>query len=238
MSDSEHMHWDHRDGQVAAIAAAVVYCAWALEILFPEGGTAPGALARPGSDFGHFLASAHRMASILVLVAVVLGFAMGRSRQSRRLVVSWCSAAVFGAASLVASLLPGRCVVAIDAACAAETLVEGVEGATAAQAVTAVVAILAGVVAAVFLAGDRRRAGDRAWPLVAAVAAFQAVTAAAVLALAAWNLWGPGAAEPGVALGLLERAHLVAVSLWLLIAGLLPRLWRRTDTGRRAALNR
>ncbi|XKK41212.1 DUF998 domain-containing protein [Nocardiopsis sp. ARC36] len=238
MPNSGQLHWDSRDGRVAAVAAAVAYSLWTLEVVLPGGGAAAqGALADPDAAFGRFLDSAHRVAAILVVVAAALGLAMGARETVPWLTVSWWSMAVFGAASLVAAVLPGRCVVATDAACAAESLAEGAGGTTAAQGVFALVAILAALVGVAMLAVDRYRAGDRAWPLVAVVAVLQAVAALAVLVLA-FRVYAAAAGDgPGAAPGLLERAHLVTVALWLLTAGLLRGPWRRTGPARPADLS-
>jgi len=238
MPNSGQLHWDYRDGRVAAVAAAIVYSLWTLEVVLPGSGAAQGALADPDAVFGRFLDSAHRTAAILVVLTAGLGLALGAREATPWLTVSWWSMAVFGAASLVTALLPGRCVVSTDAACAAESLVEGVAGATAAQAVLAVVAILAALVGVGALAVDRYRAGDRAWPFVAVPAVLQAVAAVAVLVLAARVYAAAGDGSPGVALGLLERAHLVTVALWLLTAGVLPGPWKRSGAARPADLSR
>lgn len=230
MSYSGHWHWDYRDGRVAAVAAAIVYSMWTVEVMLPGGNAVQGALADPESVFGRFLDSAHRTGSILVVLAAVLGLTLGARRTGFWLTVSWWSMAVFGTASFVASLLPGRCVVSTDVACASEALAEGVGGATAAQPVIATVTILAALVGAVALSLDRRRAADPAWIWVAVVAALQALAAVAVLVLAVRVSGGDG--DPGVALGFLERAHLVTVALWLLTAGLLPGPWKRSGTAR------
>ncbi|MFD6100333.1 DUF998 domain-containing protein [Nocardiopsis flavescens] len=230
MSYSGHWHWDYRDGRVAAVAAAIVYSMWTLEVLMPGGAAGQGALADPDAVFGRFLDSAHRTGSILVVLAAVLGLTLGARRTGRLLTVSWWSMAVFGAASFVASLLPGRCVVSTDVACASEALGEGVGGATAAQPVIATVTIVAALLGAVTLALDRRGAADPAWVWVAAVAALQALAAVAVLVLAVLVSGGDG--DPGVALGFLERAHLVTVALWLLAAGVLPGPWKRSRAAR------
>ncbi|MEU3020139.1 MULTISPECIES: DUF998 domain-containing protein [unclassified Nocardiopsis] len=227
-SNSATLHWDHRDGRVAAVAAAVVYSLWTVEVLLPAGSGVPsGALADPHSALGQFLDSAYRTAAILVALAAGLGLALGARRPRRWLTLSWWSMAVFGAASLAASLLPGRCVVSTDAACTVESLVEGVEGATAAQPVLAVVATLAALVASAALTLDRRDAGDRAWAVLAVITVAQAAAAAAVLVLAALVFAASGDGAPGVALGLAERAHLVTVALWLLAAGVVPGQWKR-----------
>ncbi|MFL1378002.1 MULTISPECIES: DUF998 domain-containing protein [unclassified Nocardiopsis] len=236
MSYSGHWHWDYRDGRVAAVAAAIVYSMWTLEVLLPGGSAVEGALADPESVFGRFLDSAHRTGSILVVLAAVLGLTLGARRTGRWLTVSWWSMAVFGTASFVASLLPGRCVVSTDVACASEALAEGVGGATAAQPVIATVTILAALTGAVTLALDRRRAADPAWLWAAAVAALQALAAVAVLVLAVRVSGGDG--DPGVALGFLERAHLVTVALWLLTAGVLPGPWKRSGTTRPTPVTR
>ncbi|MDE3720715.1 DUF998 domain-containing protein [Nocardiopsis sp. N85] len=237
MSYSGHWHWDYRDGRVAAVAAAIVYSMWTLEIVLPGGGGGvQGALADPDSAFGRFLDSAHRTGSILVVLAAGLGLTLGARETNRRPAVSWWAMAVFGTASFVASLLPGRCVVSTDVACASESLAEGVGGATAAQSVIATVTILAALVGVVSLAVNRRRAGDSAWVWVAVLAVLQALAAVAVLALAVRVSGGDG--NPGVALGFLERAHLVTVALWLLTAGVLPGPWKRAGTAHRTSVSR
>lgn len=233
-SNTATLHWDYRDGRVAAVVAALVYSMWALEVVLPGGTAAAGALADPESVLGRFLDSAHRTAAILVVLAAGLGLALGAKRPRRRLTVSWWSMAVFGAASLTASLLPGRCVVSTDAACTVESMVEGVQGATVAQPVLAVVATLSALLAAAALTLDRRRAQERAWPLLAVVTAAQAVAAAVVLVLAVLTYAASGDGSPGVALGLAERAHLVTVALWLLAVGVVPGQWKRRPTHRHA----
>ncbi|MFE1167210.1 DUF998 domain-containing protein [Nocardiopsis sp. NPDC058789] len=235
-SNTATLHWDHRDGRVAAVVASIVYSLWAVEVVLPAGpGTAAGALADPHSTLGQFLDSAHRTAAILVILAAGLGLALGARRPRRWLTVSWWSMAVFGAASLAASLLPGRCVVSTDAACTVESLVEGVRGATVVQPVLAVVATLAALLASAALTWDRRRAGERAWAVLAVITLAQAVAAVVVLVLAALVYAASGDGSPGVALGLAERVHLVTVALWLLAAGAVPGQWKRrrrlSDTG-------
>ncbi|MBR8742657.1 DUF998 domain-containing protein [Nocardiopsis sp. MG754419] len=227
-SNTGTLHWDYRDGRVAAVVAAVVYSMWTLEVVFPVGLNADsGALADPDSTFGRMLESAHRTAAILVMLAAGLGLALGAKRPRRWLTVSWWSMAVFGAAALATSLLPGRCVVSTDAACAVESLVEGVGGATVAQPPLAVIATLAALLAAAALTWDQRRAGERAWPLLALVTAVQAVAAVVVLVLAAGLYLSSGDGSPGVALGWAERFHLVTVALWLLAVGVTPGQWKR-----------
>ncbi|MEC3892764.1 MULTISPECIES: DUF998 domain-containing protein [Nocardiopsis] len=233
-SNTSTLHWDYRDGRVAAVMAALVYSLWTLEIVFvgsPD--STSGALADPDSSFGRFLDSAHRTAAILVMLAAGLGLTLGATRPRRLLTIAWWSMAVFGAASLAASLLPGRCVVSTDAACAVETLVEGVDGATAVQPPIAVISILAALVSAIALTLDRRRAGERAWPVLALITAAQAVAVVVVLVLASLLYASAGDGSPGVALGLAERLHLVTVALWLLAVGLVPGQWKRTRRARR-----
>ena len=237
MPNSGQLHWDQRDGRVAAVAAAVVYSLWALEVLLPGGGDVQGALADPGTAFGAFLDSAHRTAAVLVVIAAGIGLALGARVTGVWLALSWWAMAVFGASSLLASVFPGPCLVSTDVACAAESLAEGIPGATAAQAVLAVVAVLAALVGVGSLAVDRFRAGDRAWAAVAVLAVLQAAVAAAVLVVAA-RVSGAGDGSPGVALGLLERGHLAAVALWLLAAGVLPGPWKRSRAARTAGLSR
>ncbi|GAA1469554.1 DUF998 domain-containing protein [Nocardiopsis exhalans] len=227
-SNTAKLHWDYRDGRVAAVVAALVYSLWTLEIILPVGpGTPTGALADPQSPFGQFLDSAHRTAAILVVVAAGLGLTLGARRPRRRLTFSWWSMAVFGAASLAASLLPGRCVVSTDAACTVESMVEGVQGATVAQPVLAVVAALSALLACAALTWDRYEAGERAWPVLALITAAQAVATVIVLVLAGMVYAASGDGSPGVALGLAERFHLVTVALWLLAVGLVPGQWKR-----------
>lgn len=227
-SNTATLHWDHRDGRVAAVVAAIVYSMWVLEIVFPVGlGADTGALADPDSTFGRMLDSAHRTAAILVVLAAGLGLALGAERPRRLLTVSWWSMVVFGTASLVSSLLPGRCVVSTDAACAVESVVEGVGGVSVLQPPLAVIATLAALVASASLAWDRRVAGERAWPVLALITGAQAVAAAVVLVLAAGLYLSAGDGSPGVALGLAERLHLVTVALWLLAVGLVPGHWKR-----------
>lgn len=234
-SNSATLHWDYRDGRVAAVVAAVVYSLWTLEIILPVGPGAPaGALADPQSTLGQVLDSAHRTAAILVILAAGLGLALGAKRPRRWLTLSWWSMAVFGAASLTASLLPGRCVVSTDAACTVESMVEGVQGSTVAQPVLAVVATLAALLASAALTWDLRRAGERAWLTLAVITAAQAVAAAVVLVLAVLVYAASGDGSPGVALGLAERAHLVTVALWLLAAGVVPSQWKRHRKSRHA----
>ncbi|RKS05781.1 hypothetical protein DFP74_1393 [Nocardiopsis sp. Huas11] len=226
-ASSDHVHWDQRDGRVAAVAAAIVFSFWVVEVVLPGVGAAQGVLADLDSPFGRFLDDAHRIASILVLLAAGLGLSLGARWSRRWLTVSWASMAVFGAASLTASLLPGPCVVSTDVACAAESLAEGLAGATVAQAVVAVVAMLAGLLGVVSLAVSLRLHGMRSWLPVAVVAAAQTVAVVAVLVLSGLLLAADGSGAPGVTLGLLERAHLVTVALWLLCAGVLPGPWKR-----------
>ncbi|GHC77792.1 hypothetical protein GCM10007079_15250 [Nocardiopsis terrae] len=228
-SNTATLHWDYRDGRVAAVVAAVVYSMWTLEVVLPGGpGTATGALADPESTLGLVLDSAHRTAAILVVLAAGLGLTLGAKRPRSWLTVSWWSMAVFGAASLTASLLPGRCVVSTDAACTVESLVEGSQGATATQTVLAVVAALSALLASAALTRDRRRARERAWPALALITVAQAVAAVVVLVLAAMAYASSGDGSPGVALGLAERAHLVTVALWLLAVGVVPGQWKRS----------
>ena len=220
---------------MAAVVAALVYSMWTLETVLPVGpGTPTGALADPQSPFGQFLDSAHRTAAILVVLAAGLGLTLGARRPRRWLAFSWGSMAVFGAASLTASLLPGRCVVSTDAACTVESMVEGVQGATAAQLVLAVVATLSAPVASAALTWDRRQAGERAWPVLAVISTALAAAAAVVLVLAALVYASSGDGSPGVALGLAERVHLAAVALWLLAVGIVPGQWKRRRGFRRA----
>ncbi|PDP85531.1 DUF998 domain-containing protein [Glycomyces fuscus] len=231
MSHSTQLHWDYRDGKVAAVVAAVVYSLWVVEVVLPGGSAVDGALADRGADFARFLESAHRIASILVVIAAGVGLGLGaRERTGHLLAVSWWCMLLFGAASLAATLFPGPCVASTDVPCAAESLAEGVAGATAAQALVALVALLAALASVVVLAVDRRRMGDGRWPLVAVVAALQLVTAVAVLVVAVRAYAGGGDGDPGVVFGNLQRVHLAAVALWLLTVGLLPSLWKRTWT--------
>ncbi|KOX16938.1 hypothetical protein [Nocardiopsis sp. NRRL B-16309] len=225
---SDHVHWDQRDGRVAAVAASIVFSFWVVEVILPGGGAARGVLAESDSALGRFLDDAHRVASILAVLAAALGLSLGARWSRRWLAVSWASMAVFGAASFTASLLPGPCVVSTDVACAAESLVEGLAGATVAQAVVAVVAMLASLLGVVSLAVSLRLHQKRSWLPVAAVAAVQTVVVVAVLVLAGRVLVADGSGAPGVTLGLLERVHLVTVALWLLSAGVLPGPWKRT----------
>lgn len=228
-SNSGSLHWDYRDGRVAAVFAAVVYSMWALEILFPADlGASSGALADPDSPFGRMLTSAHRTAAILVMLAAGLGLTLGAERPRPWLTVSWWSMAAFGAAALSTSLLPGRCVVSTDVACSVESLVEGVGGTTIAQPPLALLATGAALLASASLAWDRWRARERAWPVLALITAAQAVTAVIVLVLAARLYLGSGDGSPGVALGLAERFHLVTVALWLSAVGLVPGHWKRS----------
>ncbi|GAB2508706.1 DUF998 domain-containing protein [Nocardiopsis aegyptia] len=235
---ADHVHWDQRDGRVAAVAAAVVFSFWVVEVVLPGVGAAQGVLADPATSFGRFLDGAHRVASILAVLAAALGLSLGARWSRRWLTVSWASMAVFGAASLTASLLPGPCVVSTDVACAAESLVEGLAGATVAQAVVAVVAMLASLLGVVSLAVSLRLHRKRSWIPVAAVAAVQTVVVVAVLVLAGRMLAADGSGAPGVTLGLLERAHLVTVALWLLSAGVLPGPWKRPPHDGRTAPGR
>ncbi|WP_047870596.1 hypothetical protein [Nocardiopsis sp. RV163] len=237
MSHSTQMHWDYRDGRVAAVVAALVYSLWVVEVILPAGGAVRGALADQDADFARFLESAHRIAAILVVIAAGIGLGLGaRERTGHLLAVSWWCMVVFGAASLAATLLPGPCVVSTDVACATESLAEGLAGATAAQAVVAAVALLAALAGAIVLAVDRWRTGDGKWPLVAVVAALQLVTAVAVMVAAVRVYAAGGDGDPGVVFSTLQRLHLVAVALWLLTAGLLPSLWKRSWTPRRASV--
>ncbi|WP_017603319.1 hypothetical protein [Nocardiopsis alkaliphila] len=234
-SNSGSLHWDHRDGRVAAVFAAVVYSMWTLEVLFPTGlGTSSDALADPDSAFGRMLTSAHRTAAILVMLAAGLGLTLGAKGPRPWLTVSWWSMAVFGAAALATSLLPGRCVVSTDVACAVESLVEGVGGTTIGQPPLAVLATVAALLASATLTWDRWRAEERAWPVLALITTAQAVTAVIVLVLAARLYLGSGDGSPGVALGLAQRSHLVTVALWLFAVGLVPGHWKRSRHLRRA----
>lgn len=227
-SNTGHLHWDHRDGRVAAVVAAVVYSMWALEVVFPVGlGSDTGALADPDSTFGRMLDSAHRTAAILVVLAAGLGLALGAERPRRWLTISWWSMVVFGVTSLISSLLPGRCVVSTDAACAVESVVEGMGGVSVLQPPLAVVATLAALVASAALTRDRHVAGERSWIVLALITAAQAVAAVVVLVLAAGVYLSSGDGSPGVALGMAERLHLVTVALWLLAVGLVPGHWKR-----------
>ncbi|MEE2045179.1 DUF998 domain-containing protein, partial [Nocardiopsis tropica] len=63
------------------------------------------------------------------------------------------------------------------------------------------------------------------------------VAAVAVLVLAVRVYAAAAGDGPGAAPGLLERAHLVTVALWLLAAGLLRGPWRRTGPARPADLS-
>lgn len=235
MSHSTQLHWDYRDGRVAAVVAALVYSLWVVEVMLPGGSAVQGALADRDADFARFLESAHRIAAILVMISAGIGLGLGaREKTGHLLAVSWWCMVVFGAASLVATLFPGPCVVSTDVSCAAESLAEGLEGATAAQAVFAAVALLAALASVTVLAVDRRRMGDGKWPVVAVVAVLQLVTSVAVLVSAVRVYAGGGDGDPGVVFGLPERFHLATVALWLLTAGLLPSLWRRSPEPRRA----
>lgn len=239
MTHSTKLHWDYRDGQVAAVVAAVVYSLWAVEVMLPGGSATQGALADQGSSFARFLESAHRIAAILVVIAAAIGLGLGaRERTGHLLAVSWWAMAAFGATSLAATLFPGPCLVSTDVLCGAEALTEGVAGATATQTFVAAAALVSALVGAVVLAVDRRRAGDGKWPLVAVVAALQLVTAVAVLAMAVRVYAAGGEGGPGVVFGLLQRLHLVTVALWLLTAGLLPSLWKRSWRPQRARARR
>ncbi|WP_159940319.1 MULTISPECIES: DUF998 domain-containing protein [unclassified Nocardiopsis] len=234
MPHSAQLHWDYRDGRVAAVAAAIVYSLWVLEAVLPGGGAVQGALADQGTTFARFMESAHRTGAVLVMLTAGLGLGLGaREETGHLLAASWWCMAVFGAASLAATLFPGPCLVSTDVACAAESLTEGLPGATVAQAVLAALALLAALASVVVLAVDRWRQGDRSWPLVAVLALLQLLAAAALLVMAVRVYAAGGDGEPGAVFGVLQRAHLVTVSLWLLAAGLLPRLWRRTPSAPR-----
>ena len=87
---------------------------------------------------------------------------------------------------------------------------------------------------AIALTLDRRRAGERAWPVLALITAAQALAVVVVLVLASLLYASAGDGSPGVALGLAERLHLVTVALWLLAVGLVPGQWKRTRRSRRA----
>ena len=63
MPNTGQLHWDHRDGRVAAVAAAAAYSLWVLEIVLPGGAATQGALATPGSTLESVLESAHRTAA-------------------------------------------------------------------------------------------------------------------------------------------------------------------------------
>lgn len=228
MAKTGRLHWDYRDGRVAAVAAAIAYSFWVLEIVLPGGAAAQGALATPGSTLEVVLESAHRTAAILVLVASVLGLTLGARGDGRALTVSWVAMAVFGLASLATTLFAGPCVVSTDVSCVSEALAEGVAGASVAQALVAVVAVLAALVAVVALAVDRWFADDHARGFVVAAAVLQLAAAKIVLVTASVVFVASGDGAPGVALGLLERVHLVTVALWLVTAGVLPGPWKRT----------
>jgi hypothetical protein len=234
-ASSDHLHWDQRDGRVAAVAAAIVFSFWVLEVVLPGTGAAAGVLADPETTFGRFLDGAHRIASILVMVAAGLGLSLGARWSRRWLTVSWASMGVFGATSLAASLMPAPCVVSTDVACAAESMVEGVAGASLAQAVVAVVALLTGLLGVSALAVSLRLHHDRAWAPVAVLAGVQGAAVVTVLVLSGQLLAAGGDGAPGVTLGLLERAHLVTVALWLLAAGVLPGPWKRARAGSRSS---
>ncbi|GHD33218.1 hypothetical protein [Nocardiopsis kunsanensis] len=236
MPNTGQLHWDHRDGRVAAVAAAIAYSFWVLEIVLPGAAGEQGALATAGSTLQVVLENAHRTAAILVLVAAGLGMALGVRRHGRALTVSWVSTAVFGAASLAASLFSGPCVVSTDVSCASESLAEGVAGASVAQALTAVLAVLAALAAVVALAVDRWSAADRARLLVVTVAVLQVVAATLVLVTAVVVYASSGDGASGVALGLLERFHLVTLALWLVVAGVLPGPWKKTPVRAPAAV--
>ncbi|WP_017613228.1 hypothetical protein [Nocardiopsis salina] len=228
MPNTGRLHWDYRDGRAAALAAAIAYSFWVLEIALPGGAAAQGALAAPGSTLEAVLESAHRTAAILVLVAAVLGLTLGAHGHGRALTVSWVAMAVFGLASLATTLFTGPCVVSTDVSCVSEALAEGMAGASLTQALVAVVAVLAALVAVVALAVDRWISGDHARGFVVAVAVLQVAAAKIVLVAASVVFTASGDGTPGVALGVLERAHLVTVALWLVTAGVLPGPWKRT----------
>lgn len=226
MPNTGQLHWDHRDGRVAAVAAAIAYSFWALEVILPGAAGTQGALVTPGSTLEVILESAYRTAAILVLIAAVLGLTLGVRKRGRALTVSWVSMAVFGAASLATSLFSGPCVVSTDVSCASEALAEGVAGASVVQALTAVLAVLAAPVAVVALAVDRWSADDRARLFVVAVAVLQVVAVTLVLVTSVVVYSASGDGSPGVALGLLERFHLITLALWLVAAGVLPGPWK------------
>lgn len=235
MPNTGQLHWDHRDGRVAAVAAAIAYSFWTLEVVLPGAADTQGALVAPGSTLEVILESAHRTAAILVLVAAVLGLTLGVRKRGRALAVSWVSMAVFGAASLSTSLFSGPCVVSTDVSCASEALAEGVAGASVAQALMAVLAVLAALVAVIALAVDRWSAGDRARMFVVAVAVLQVVAATLVLITAAAVYSSSGDGSSGVGLGLLERFHLATLALWLVAAGVLPGPWKSSPVRNRVA---
>lgn len=226
MATTRKLHWDYRDGRVAAVAAAIAYSLWGLEVAFTGSGPTQGALVDPEATFSQFMESAHRAAAILVVVAAGLGLSLGARRTSRLLTVSWTAMAVFGAAALTTTLFPGSCAISTDVVCAAEARAEGVTGATLPQVFMGVLALVAALTAVVTLALDRRRAGDRSWPTVAALAVLQVVAAVAVLVVAAMIHFASGDGDPGVAPSLTVRLHLLTVALWLLATGLLPGPWR------------
>lgn len=236
MPYSTPLRWDYRDGRVAAVTAGTVYALWMLEVVLPGVSSTHGALTDPESTFARFLDSAHRTASILVVLAAALGLALGTPQTRRWLRVSWWAMIVFGTASLVTSVLPGRCVVSTDVVCSAESLAEGTAGATVTQVLLGVGAVCAALVGVVALAVNRWRAGDRAWPFVAVLAGLQLVATVAVLVLARVVYGSSGGDEPGVPFSILARFHLATVSVWLLTVGLLPGLWKsaRTTHGVRA----
>lgn len=226
MPNTGQLHWDHRDGRVAAVAAAIAFSFWALEVILPGAADTQGALVTPGSTLEIILESAHRTAAILVLVATMLGLTLGARRRGRALTVSWVSMGVFGAASLATALFAGPCVVPTDVSCASEALAEGVAGASVAQALVAVLAVLAAPVAVVALALDRWSAGDRARVFVVAVAVLQVAATTLLLITAVVMYAASGDGSSGVALGLLERFHLFTLALWLVAAGVLAGPWK------------
>ncbi|MFD6950220.1 hypothetical protein A6A08_21630 [Nocardiopsis sp. TSRI0078] len=227
MPHSAQLHWDYRDGKVAAVAAAIVYSLWAVDVILPGGAAVSGALADQDAGFSRFLESAHRTGAVLVMLAAGLGLSLGAKETSAWLSVSWWSMAVFGAASLAATLFPGPCVVSTDVVCTAESLAEGIPGATTAQALVAAAAVLAALVAVSTLTVNRYRHHDRMWMLLAVLAVLQLVSAVAMLVMAVRTYATGGDGEAGVVFGTLQRAHLGTVALWLLAAGLLPGPWKR-----------
>lgn len=228
MPNTGQLHWDHRDGRVAAVAAAIAYSFWVLEIILPGAADTQGALVAPGSTLEIVLESAHRTAAILVLVAAVLGLTLGARKRGRALTVSWVSMAVFGAVSLTTSLFDGPCAVPTDVSCASEALAEGVADASVAQALLAGLAVLAAPVAVVALALDRWSAGDQARMFVVAVAVLQVAAATLLLITTVVVYATSGDGSSGVSLGLLERFHLLTLALWLVAAGVLPGPWKHT----------
>lgn len=218
------IHWDGRDGRVAAVAAAVVLSAWMLEPLLPTGVDPTsgliGELAAEGVPYNRFFRGADRAAGILLVLAAGLGLGLGR--RSRLLRASWSAALVVGLALLALSLLPLDCAMSADAACAAAAGGGRLSAAHTAHLVISAVAALAALAGTGAFALHRWRAGapDRLVPLALLLLQSTAMAAALVLLQA-------GGPPPVEGLGVAQRVHATALALWPATMGLLPAPWER-----------